>query len=161
MEQAWRIESPVGALLLFGTEDALTQLSPAAHCAQSTVPLVKTPLFTEAQKQLEDYFCGKRKDFQLPLAPQGTAFQLAVWKALQTIPYGVTWSYRQLAQAVENPNAYRAAGNANGKNPLMIFIPCHRVIHQSGGIGGYSGGLDIKRHLLRLEGSFPASGAPH
>lgn len=98
---------------------------------------------------------GRLRRFDLPLAPQGTPFQLRVWRALQDIPYGRTCSYAELAAAVGSPRACRAVGQANGRNPLMIVIPCHRVIAAGGGLGGYSGGLDIKRFLLRLEAGLP------
>ena len=93
--------------------------------------------------------------FDLPLAPRGTPFQLRVWRALQDIPYGRTCSYSELAAAVGDPRACRAVGRANGRNPLMIVIPCHRVIAAGGGLGGYSGGLAVKRFLLRLEAGLP------
>ena len=92
-----------------------------------------------------------RKIFTLPLAPVGTEFQQHVWKILQTIPYGETWSYKQVAVAIGNPKASRAVGMANNKNPLAIFIPCHRVIGSNGKLVGYAGGLNIKEHLLALE----------
>ena len=98
---------------------------------------------------------GTAGRFDLPLAPRGTPFQLRVWRALQDIPYGRTCSYSELAAAVGSPRACRAVGQANGRNPLMIVIPCHRVIAAGGGLGGYSGGLDIKRFLLRLEAGLP------
>ena len=98
---------------------------------------------------------GTSARFDLPLAPRGTPFQLRVWRALQDIPYGQTCSYSELAAAISSPRACRAVGQANGRNPLMIVIPCHRVIAAGGGLGGYSGGLDIKRFLLRLEAGLP------
>ena len=110
-----------------------------------------SPLLQEACRQLEEYFCGQRSNFELPLAPAGTQFQEKVWATLQAIPYGETWSYLQLAQQLGNPNASRAVGSANGKNPIWILIPCHRVIQASGGLGGYAGGLDVKARLLDLE----------
>ncbi len=112
-------------------------------------------LLHEAREQLAAYFAGRLRRFDLPLAPQGTPFQLRVWRALQDIPYGRTCSYAELAAAVGSPRACRAVGQANGRNPLMIVIPCHRVIAAGGGLGGYSGGLDIKRFLLRLEAGLP------
>jgi methylated-DNA-[protein]-cysteine S-methyltransferase len=105
-------------------------------------------------KQLDEYFAGKRKIFDLPLSPVGTPFQQKVWKALQQIPYGETISYAQLAQSVDNPKACRAVGSANGKNPVAIIIPCHRVINTGGKLGGYAYGLEIKKQLLDLEQKF-------
>lgn len=105
-----------------------------------------------AVQQLHEYLSGKRRTFDLELAPAGTAFQLATWQALQRIPWGTTCSYAQLAAAVGRPRAVRAVGGANGANPLPIVIPCHRVIASDGSIGGYSGGLARKRWLLAHEG---------
>jgi O-6-methylguanine DNA methyltransferase len=101
--------------------------------------------------QLQEYCSGKRKQFDLPLVYSGTAFQMMVWEALQQIPYGEVRSYSQLARAIDRPRAARAVGNANHNNPLPIFIPCHRVIHADGGIGGYATDIETKRFLLRLE----------
>jgi methylated-DNA-[protein]-cysteine S-methyltransferase len=104
-----------------------------------------------AAKELEEYFSGKRKKFDIPLNPYGTEFKLSVWKALLDIPYGETRSYKQIAQAIGNPQACRAVGMANNKNPIWIVIPCHRVIGADGTLTGYGGGLDMKRKLLELE----------
>jgi methylated-DNA-[protein]-cysteine S-methyltransferase len=101
---------------------------------------------------LNEYFEGKIKTFSLPLHLHGTPFQIQIWKALQKIPHGKTWSYQQLAMEAGNPRAMRAAGSANGRNPLPIIIPCHRVIRKNGDIGGYSSGLSIKKWLLAHEG---------
>jgi len=109
----------------------------------------------ETRRQLLEYFEGRRRRFELPLAPQGTPFQLSVWHALATIPWGVTWSYGALAQNIGNPAAVRAVGAANGRNPLPIVLPCHRVIGSDGDLTGFGGGLAIKSALLRLEGALP------
>lgn len=113
----------------------------------------ETPLHREAFRQLTEYLEGKRKDFDLPLKPAGTPFQQRVWQALREIPYGQTRSYGEIARAVGNPKASRAIGMANNRNPVMIFIPCHRVIGTDGRLVGYAGGLDVKERLLRLEES--------
>ena len=102
--------------------------------------------------QLEEYFAGRRREFDLPLSPTGTRFQLDVWQALREIPYGQTRSYKQIAAAVGRPLAARAVGMANNRNPLPIVVPCHRVIGASGALVGYASGLDIKRLLLDIEG---------
>lgn len=107
----------------------------------------------DAAAQLGEYFAGKRRAFELAIAPVGTDFQLRVWRALQTIPYGAVRNYGDIARAVGQPGAARAVGQANGCNPLPIVIPCHRVIASDGTIGGYSGGLAIKHRLLALEGA--------
>jgi len=108
-------------------------------------------LTDKAAKQLEEYFCGKRKQFDLPLRPNGTDFQQAVWKALQKIPYGETRSYGQIANLIKKPSACRAVGMANSKNPIWIIIPCHRVIGANGALTGYAGGVGMKKRLLELE----------
>lgn len=112
----------------------------------------ETPLLREAKSQLDAYFAGRLKAFDLPLNPVGTDFQLKVWKALGTIPYGETLTYGGLAERVGNTRASRAVGMANSRNPLPVFIPCHRVIGTSGKLTGYTGGLEIKIKLLQLEG---------
>ena len=111
----------------------------------------ETALLKEAGRQLKDYLAGKRKFFELPLAPAGTEFQQNVWMALQEIPYGKTCSYGEIAENIGHPQAFRAVGMANNKNPIPIFIPCHRVIGANGKLIGYAGGLDVKKYLLDLE----------
>lgn len=127
------------------------------HCNPSEKPAKKCKTTVTLQKtidQLHDYFSGKRKQFDLPIALTGTVFQKSVWNALTKIPYGETWSYQQLATAINHPCAYRAVGSANGKNPISIIIPCHRVIRARGDLGGYASGIDKKRQLLQLENAF-------
>ena len=111
----------------------------------------KTNLLAEAERQLREYFCGERREFQLPLVPEGTAFQQKVWKALQTIPYGETRSYKEIAIQAGNEKACRAVGMANHRNPIGIFIPWGRGIGSGGELTGYAGGLDKKKFLLELE----------
>ena len=108
-----------------------------------------------AEAQLGEYFAGTRRAFDLPLAPRGTDFQLRVWWELARIPFGQTISYAQLAQRLDNPNGTRAVGAANGRNPLPIVLPCHRVIGADGALTGFGGGLPTKDFLLRLEGALP------
>jgi methylated-DNA-[protein]-cysteine S-methyltransferase len=114
---------------------------------------VLTPLLKKARQELTEYFAGTRQSFDLPLCPSGTAFQQRIWQVLQTIPYGTTISYQQEAEAAGSPHACRAAGGANGANPIVILIPCHRVIRADGSLGGYSAGLQRKAFLLQLEQS--------
>jgi methylated-DNA-[protein]-cysteine S-methyltransferase len=114
----------------------------------------ETPLIKKAAAQLGEYLKGKRKTFDLPLKMNGTAFQVKVWKALQRIPYGKTCSYGEIAAKIGNPKACRAVGMANNRNPIAIIVPCHRVIGKDGSLTGYAGGLDIKKKLLKLEGSY-------
>lgn len=115
--------------------------------------LQTTELLSMATIQLDEYFQGKRTTFSLPFKLTGTPFQLAVWKELQNIPYGQTTSYKEIAQKINKPKAYRAVGMANNKNPLPIIIPCHRIIGSNGKLIGYAGGLKLKNYLLELEKS--------
>lgn len=114
----------------------------------------ETPLIKKAVAQFDEYFCGKRKTFNFPISQNGTNFQIKVWKALQNIPYGETRSYGQIAAMIGNPKACRAVGMANNRNPIVIIIPCHRVIGSDGGLTGYDGGLELKRQLLELEKNY-------
>jgi len=148
------VDSPVGELLLAGDDTGLRlvnfqtgrhRVSPRPLWTMDRHPL------EEAVRQLRAYFDGDLKTFDLTLSPDGTSFQLAVWRALKEIPYGETISYGELARRVGNPQGSRAVGAANGRNPLPIVVPCHRVIGGDGGLTGYGGGLRIKRALLDLE----------
>ncbi len=150
------IESPIGRLLLTSDETALTGLyMEPSRKAQSTDGCTEdaaaAPL-SAAIRQLTEYFAGSRREFDLPLRMQGTAFQQRVWRQLTEIPYGTTWSYGKLAKRIDNPSASRAVGLANGRNPFSILVPCHRVIGADGSLTGYGGGLDRKRWLLAHEG---------
>ena len=146
MEQAV-IFTSMGPLTLFAQENCLAALVFGDYGGYDDLPL-----FRETERQLGEYFAGRRRHFDLPLCPAGTDFQRRVWRALADIPYGTAISYRELARRVGSPKGYRAVGQANGKNPLPIILPCHRVIGADGALGGYSGGLDRKRFLLDLEG---------
>lgn len=115
------------------------------------VALGETPLLAEAARQLDAYFAGKRRSFDLPLSLQGTPFQKEVWQALLTIPYGQTCCYGDIAAKVGRPKASRAVGMANHNNPVIIIVPCHRVVGKDGSLTGYGGGLDVKQYLLELE----------
>ncbi|MBI1897829.1 MAG: methylated-DNA--[protein]-cysteine S-methyltransferase [Acidobacteria bacterium] len=148
------LESPLGRLLLAGDELGLRLIGfTAGRHASEPVEAWREDAaqFAEAARQLAAYFGGELREFQLPLAPEGTAFQLRVWRELQRIPYGETISYGELARRMGNSKASRAVGLANGANPLPIVIPCHRVIGGDGTLTGYGGGLEIKRKLLELE----------
>lgn len=162
---ALHMDSPLGELQLVATADGLAALrfcgcgsSPAQGPActplspADAAPAAVRRHLLQAQEELAAYFAGSLRIFSLPLAVRGTPFQLRVWQALRDIPYGETWSYARLAAHIGRPGACRAVGNANGRNPLPIIIPCHRVIRTGGELGGYSAGLDIKRFLLALEG---------
>ncbi|WP_445940390.1 methylated-DNA--[protein]-cysteine S-methyltransferase [Pseudomonas sp.] len=150
------LDSPIGRLLLAADETGLQQLlmdiegKPwhiGEHWRSATDELDKV------RRQLDEYFAGRRQRFELPLAPQGTAFQQAVWQALQAIPFGRTSCYSDLAAEIARPKAVRAVGAANGANPIAIIIPCHRVIGRDGSLTGYAGGLPRKALLLKLEGA--------
>ena len=148
------LNTPSGDLLLAGDDEALTLVSfPEGSMRREPEPewIYAEKPFAEARKQLTEYFDGKRRDFDLPLRPNGTEFQLAVLDALRQIPYGTTVSYRDIAERVGRPKAVRAVGAANGRNPIPIIIPCHRVIGSSGDLTGFGGGLPTKEALLRLE----------
>lgn len=111
------------------------------------------PVLAEMARQLDEYFAGERREFDLPLDAEGTEFQRLAWDALRRIPYGATSTYAEQARAIGRPTAVRAVGSANGRNPLSIIVPCHRVVAADGGMGGFAGGLDTKRALLDLEAS--------
>lgn len=144
---AFTMQSPIGLLTIEETDGAITAL----RFGGETVSPPPTPLLQRAAQQLTEYFAARRRRFDLPLRPQGTAFQQAAWSALCDIPYGQTRTYAQQAAAIGNPKACRAVGMANHRNPLPLFIPCHRVIGAGGKLTGYAGGLAIKRFLLELE----------
>ncbi|MEN9868730.1 MAG: hypothetical protein RL748_4320 [Pseudomonadota bacterium] len=147
--------SPLGPLLLAARPAGLSGVyyEQHSHFAGSAgwQPVEQHALLDLAARQLDEYFAGQRKRFDLPLAPVGTPFQQAVWQGLRQIPWGETCHYGDLAVAIERPRAVRAVGAANGRNPLSIIVPCHRVIGRSGDLVGYAGGLQRKQFLLALE----------
>ena len=148
------LETPIGTLLLAGNGEALTLVGfpRGKERKRHDKSWVRDgSRFSEAKRQLQDYFAGKLAEFDLPLQPQGTEFQRRVWRALQKIPYGETVSYGDIARRIGKPSASRAVGAANGKNPLPIIIPCHRVIGSTGKLTGFGGGLPTKVKLLTLE----------
>lgn len=144
-------ETLLGKLGIAEQNDNITDVYFANDVIPQEAEIVETALISEAFSQLDAYFAGELKSFALPLAPHGTDFMQTVWQALCEIPYGTTASYKDIAIAINNPKAVRAVGLANSKNPMPIFIPCHRVINHNGKLGGYSGGLEIKEFLLALE----------
>jgi methylated-DNA-[protein]-cysteine S-methyltransferase len=150
------IDSPVGELKLVASDKGLVAIlwendSPRRVRLSELVANEKHPVLVETEHQLDEYFAGKRKAFSVPFDMRGTRFQQDVWAALLAIPFGETRSYGQLAKQLGNPRASRAVGAANGKNPVSIIVPCHRVIGSSGKLTGFAGGLDTKAHLLNLE----------
>jgi methylated-DNA-[protein]-cysteine S-methyltransferase len=149
--------SPIGPLLLMGDSAGLMGVYMDAHRGGQG-PSVQTGvrddrMFAAARGQLEEYFAGTRQAFDLPLAAEGTDFQRRVWDALLGIPYGTTISYLELARRIGDPKAVRAVGLANGRNPISIIVPCHRVIGSDGSLTGYGGGIERKRWLLQHEAS--------
>ena len=156
------MESPIGPLRLIEREGRLCAIdfAPFPERSSGVIGLRADghPILAEAVRQLSAYFAGRRSDFDLPLAPEGSTFQQQVWRALQEIPYGATATYGELARSLgRTAAASRAVGMANGRNPLPIVIPCHRVIGAKGALIGYSGGMDRKQRLLTLE---QRAGAP-
>ena len=148
------LETPIGDLLLAGEDDALSLVGfPEGSMRREPEPdwIYSERPFAAARQQLTAYFAGERKSFDLPLKPHGTEFQLQVLDELQKIPYGTTTSYGDIAKRIGRPKAVRAVGAANGRNPLPIIIPCHRVIGSGGDLTGFGGGLPTKEALLRLE----------
>jgi len=147
-------ESPVGPLLLAGSKAGLLLVSFASGDRPRNVDPEWRPdatAFVEVVQQLQSYFAGERKNFDLALILEGTDFQKRVWTALRKIPYGETISYKELAEMIGSPKAVRAVGAANGANPIPIIIPCHRVIGNDGSLTGFGGGLPLKKQLLELE----------
>lgn len=155
------LDTPIGTLTLAATDAGLF----AVAFPHNRYPLPQREHWQPgthrwldaAAAQLDDYFAGRRRGFDLPLVPHGTQFQQRVWNALRTIPFGNTWSYADLARAIGRPTAMRAVGAANGRNPTPIIVPCHRVIGRDGSLTGFAGGMDTKMALLRLEG-IPTAG---
>lgn len=143
-------ETIIGYLTISADEQGITDVSFGKRNPVHAV-CEETPVIKQAVNELQEYFEGRRQEFTVPLHPQGTDFQLRVWQVLRTIPYGKTWSYKQVATAAGNPNASRAVGMANNRNPIAIIIPCHRVIGANGRLVGYAGGLDVKEKLLEIE----------
>lgn len=160
------LDTPIDGMLALVREDGVLVALPfraagadpehlaAKHAAGRPVTFDAAACEPVAQ-QLAEYFAGRRQHFELDLAPEGTAFQQAVWRALTAIPYGRTVGYGELARELGRPQASRAVGRANGTNPIPVIVPCHRVIGASGDLTGYGGGLERKRFLLRLEGALP------
>lgn len=150
MEYGYTYETPIGKIVLTENGTAITRLI-FGGVLPAGVSCLETPLLKKAAQELQEYFAGKRKSFDLPLSLQGTDFQQKVWRALQDIPYGAVCSYKDIARVIGNEKACRAVGGANNKNPIAIIIPCHRVIGANGDLVGFGGGLEIKKQLLALE----------
>lgn len=152
MTNIFYYQTPIGKIGIAEKENQIINL----YFESSFIPpdkhnIIETEVLKNANEQLQEYLAGKRKKFQLPLAPSGTEFMKSVWNSLCSIPYGETQCYQEIAQKVNHKNAYRAVGLANNRNPIPIFIPCHRVIGKNKKLIGYGGGLEIKKYLLDLE----------
>jgi methylated-DNA-[protein]-cysteine S-methyltransferase len=155
------VDSPIGRLKLVATDEGLAGIlreNDRPRRVRLNIEAEDTgrPVLIETERQLEEYFAGRRKEFAVKLDLSGTVFQRRVWKALLTIPFGETRSYGQIATQIGNPGAARAVGAANGRNPVSIIAPCHRVIGSTGKLTGFAGGLDVKARLLALEGAAQA-----
>ena len=147
---AW--DSPIGRLLIAADDMGICEIRLLKPEDEISTENEKTPLLDQAAKELEEYFAGRRQAFDLPLSASGTAFERTVWQALTDIPFGETRTYGQLAARIGRPKSARAVGGACARNPLLIVVPCHRVIGSSGALTGFAAGMDAKRILLTLEG---------
>lgn len=155
------VNSPIGPLQLVSNGSALIEIRFAdRHRDAVDTATGKDPALDDGARQLDEYFAGRRHHFDLPLAAGGTAFQQQVWRALVAIPYGETRSYRDIAMHIGRIRAVRAVGAANGRNPLPIVVPCHRVVGSDGSLTGFAGGLALKRQLLELEGALGSWATP-
>lgn len=151
MKNIFFYQTNIGEIGIVENGAAITNLFFKGELVLENTVVKETVLLREAGLQLTDYLAGKRKSFQLPLAPEGAEFQKTVWKALQEIPCGEVRSYGDVARSIGHPKAFRAVGMANSKNPILIFIPCHRVVGSNGDLVGYAAGLEVKKYLLNLE----------
>lgn len=145
------IKAPIGLLEIAATRDAIVAVKSVEQASDLIVDDKSRQLVLKAKEELKDYFAGNRKEFDLPLKAEGTDFQKRVWQQLEKIPYGETRTYGEIAQMMDNPKAARAIGMANHNNPILILIPCHRVIGADGSLTGYAAGIDAKKFLLELE----------
>ncbi len=150
MKNLYIYKTPIGKIKISDNGKAIIRITTKVDFEKDD-NIKETDLIKKAYNQLEEYFARKRKEFDLPLEFEGTEFQVKVWNALLTIPYGETRSYKEIAEQIECPKGARAVGMANNKNEIMIVVPCHRVIGSSEKLVGYAGGLDIKSELLKLE----------
>ncbi|MCP4750047.1 MAG: methylated-DNA--[protein]-cysteine S-methyltransferase [Proteobacteria bacterium] len=154
MKKYWFYPAPFGDLMLVGENGKIEQVNFPNRHRNASPPqdwLLDQDEFTDAVQQFKEYFSGRRRTFSLELNPVGTDFQKTVWRELEKIPYGATIHYGELADRIGNPKASRAVGAANGRNPIPVVIPCHRVIGKDGSLTGFGGGLEVKKFLLHLE----------
>lgn len=151
MTDSYTFNTPIGFLTIREEEKKLTKLFWEANSVQTMKNELHSDFLYEVYTQVNEYLTGRRKQFDVPLKYQGTQFQQSVWQELQKIPYGETRSYQEIAAVIGNEKAVRAVGQANNKNPILLIIPCHRVIHKSGDISVFACGVEVKRYLLELE----------
>lgn len=161
MKKVFYYDTPIGKIGIAEREGMITDLFFRVTDVPEEIETEETPLLKEASRQLAEYFAGKRRVFNLPLLAEGTPFERKCWEVLQIIPYGETRSYGQQAVLLGNPKACRAVGGANSRNPIPIFIPCHRVIGANGSLTGFGGGLETKKFLLALEKDVLATETPN
>ncbi len=154
MKQYCYYQSPIGRLLLIGEQGLLEEIhfpNSADHAVIEDNWHHDEECFADVLQQLEEYFAGDRRSFKVKMRLKGTDFQRRVWQELRQVPYGETASYGEIAERIDNPKACRAVGGANGKNPIPIIVPCHRIIGNDGSLTGFGGGLELKKKLLRIE----------
>lgn len=151
MKNRGYFKSPIGMMCIVEEENFIVGLDFVQDIENIDEDKERNELIERTKRQLKEYFSGRRRDFALPVKLEGTDFQVKVWKALQTIPYGETRSYGEIAKQIGNPKASRAIGNANHNNHLLLLVPCHRVIGAGGSLVGFGAGLDVKKYLLELE----------
>lgn len=151
MKKIFYYETKIGKIGIVQNNEKITNIYTSDKLPSEGIEVIETPLIIEAANQLKDYLSGKRKSFDFPIDPKGTEFQKKVWKELQNTAYGETLSYKDIAERIGNPKASRAIGMANNKNPILIIIPCHRIIGKNGSLVGYAAGLDMKKQLLDME----------
>ena len=153
MKNIFYYDTEIGRIGIAEDGEGITNLYLDDKLPLEGMNIKETPLIKETARQLEDYLAGKIESFDIPLSLQGTEFQKKVWLELQKIPYGKTYCYKELAEKIGKPTAARAVGMANNKNPILIIVPCHRIIGRDGSLVGYAAGLDIKERLLKIEKS--------
>lgn len=152
MRYFYKYSSPIGYLDIVEKDGYITNINISNKVNNSTYILRKTPLISSTIRQLDEYFKGKRKVFDIPINPYGTQFQVAVWEDLLKIPYGEKKSYQDVAKDIGSPKSSRAIGGSVGKNPILIVIPCHRILGKDNSLTGFSAGIEVKKYLLNLEG---------
>lgn len=157
MKNVFFYQTAIGKIGIAENGNAITNVYFKETFVPENTEILETPLLKEAGQQMKDYLKGKRKSFEIPLVLDGTEFQQNVWGALQKIPFGEIRSYGEIAKNIGRPQSSRAVGMANSKNPILIFIPCHRVIGVKGNLVGYAGGLEVKAYLLQLEKQYANS----